>query len=91
MGGREQMVQVDLDRVFAGKDADFLIRRGDIINVGTHPFAPFLRSLRDLSIPNPVSNIGYSFTYARNFADIDSFAVQQNPANRPREIPSLFP
>ncbi len=80
-----------LDRIFAGKDADFLIRRGDIINVGTHPFAPFLSRIRELTLPNVVNNVGYSFTYARNFADIDSFAVKRNPSNEPDRFPSLFP
>lgn len=81
LGQREQMIQVDLDRIFAGKDSDFYIKRGDIINVGTHPFAPFLQRIRALTLPTPVNNVGYSFTYARNFADIDSFAVQRNPRN----------
>ncbi len=91
VGNREQMIQVDLDRIFAGKDPDFEIRRGDIVNVGTHPFAPFLQRARALTLPNIASNVGYSFTYARNFADIDSFAVQQNPANAPSRFPALFP
>ncbi len=92
VGHREQMIQVDLDRIFSGKDADFLIRRGDIVNVGTHPFAPFLQRIRSLTLPNPVSNVGYSFTYARNFADIDSFAAQRNPANiTGPSFPFLFP
>ena len=81
LGSREQMIQVDLDRIFAGKDADISVKRGDIINVGTHPFAPFLQIIRGLTLPNPGTNIGYSFTYARNFADIDSFAPQANPQN----------
>jgi protein involved in polysaccharide export with SLBB domain len=91
LGQREQMIQVDLDRIFAGADPDFMIRRGDIINVGTHPFAPFLQRIRALSLPNPVTNVGYSFTYARNFADIDSFAVRQNPHNQPGRFENLFP
>ncbi len=91
LGQREQLIQVNLDRVFAGKDADFLIRRGDIINVGTHPFAPFLSRIRQLTLPNPSTAIGYGFTYARNFADIDSFAAQSNPANNPSKFPNLFP
>lgn len=91
IGQREQMIQVDLDRIFAGKEADFFIRRGDIINVGTHPFAPFLQRIRSLTLPNPVTNVGYSFTYARNFADIDSFAARSNPANQPDRFPQLFP
>lgn len=92
IGRREQMIQVDLDRVFAGKDSDFVIRRGDIINVGTHPFAPFLQRIRGWTLPNPVSDVGYSFTYARNFADIDSFAVRQNPHNVDHSrFPYIFP
>lgn len=91
LGQREQMIQVNLDRIFGGQDPDFLIRRGDIINVGTHPFAPFLARIRALSLPNPVSNVGYSFTYARNFADIDSYAAKQNPSNEPDRFQQLFP
>ncbi len=91
LGQREQMIQVNLDRIFAGLDADFTIKRGDIINVGTHPFAPFLERIRGFTLPNPVSNVGYSFTYARNFADIDSFSVRQNPENEVRRFPQLFP
>lgn len=91
MGAREQMIQVNLDRIFAGKDPDFLIRRSDIINVGTHPFAPFLQRIRGFTLPNPVTNVGYGFTYIRNFADIDSFAVQRNPRNDTNQFPNLFP
>lgn len=91
LGQREQMIQVDLDRIFAGKDPDFFIKRGDIINVGTHPFAPFLQRIRALSLPNPTSNVGYSFLYARNYADIDSFAVRTNPHNEPDRFPRLLP
>lgn len=91
LGQREQMIQVNLDRIFAGLDPDFTIKRGDIINVGTHPFAPFLERIRGLTLPNPVSNVGYSFTYARNFADVDSFSVKQNPADKPKTFPNLFP
>ncbi len=91
LGQREQMIQVNLDRIFAGLDPDFLIKRSDIINVGTHPFAPFLQQIRALTLPNITSNVGYSFVYARNYADIDSFAVRQNPHNQPNRFPSLFP
>lgn len=91
VGQREQMIQVNLDRIFAGLDEDFIIKRGDIINVGTHPFAPFLQQIRNFTIPNVVSNVGYSFTYARNFADIDSFSVRTNPRNEPDRFPNFFP
>ncbi len=91
VGQREQMIQVDLDRIFAGKDPDFFIRRGDIINVGTHPFAPFLQRIRAWTLPNPINNAGYSFTYARNYADIDSYSARLNPHNEPDRFPALFP
>ena len=90
-GRQEQMIQVDLDAIFAGKTPDFEIRRGDVINVGTSPVAPFLARLRAFTLPNPATNIGYSFTYSRNFADIDSFSSQINPANKPSRFPNLFP
>jgi len=91
IGQREQMIQVNLDRIFAGKDPDFLIRRGDIINVGTHPLAPFLQRIRAWTLPNPVNNAGYSFTYSRNFADIDSYGGRRNPHNEEDLFPGLFP
>jgi protein involved in polysaccharide export with SLBB domain len=91
LGRREQMIQVDLDRVFAGTDPDFFIKRGDIINVGTHPFAPFLQRIRQATLPNILSTVGYSYTYARNFADVDSFAVRRNPHNEPDRFENLFP
>ncbi len=91
LGQREQMIQVNLDRVFAGKDPDFYVKRGDIINVGTHPLAPFLQRIRSWTLPNPTSSVGYSFSYARNFADIDSFSVRRNPHNEADTFPALFP
>ncbi|HNQ23062.1 MAG TPA: polysaccharide biosynthesis/export family protein [Phycisphaerae bacterium] len=91
VGQREQIIQVNLDRIFAGKDPDFYLRRGDVVNVGTHPFAPFLQRIRAWTLPTPVNNLGYSFTYARNFADIDSYSVKVNPANQEERFPNLFP
>jgi protein involved in polysaccharide export with SLBB domain len=91
VGAREQMIQVNLDRIFAGQDPDFYVKRGDIINVGTHPLSPWLQRLRALTLPSPISNLGYSFTYSRNFADIDSFGGRANPHNEPDRFPNLFP
>lgn len=90
-GMTEQLVQVDLDAVFAGKQDDIEVKRGDIINVGTSPWAPWLARLRALTLPAPAATVGYSFLYARNFADIDSFAVQPNPATKPKKFQNLFP
>ena len=91
LGQREQMLQVNLARIFAGKDPDFYIRRGDIINVGTHPFAPFLQRIRAWTLPTPSNNVGYSFVYSRNFADIDSYGGRVNPHNQQKQFPNLFP
>ncbi len=91
VGAREQMIQVNLDRIFAGQDPDFYVKRGDIINVGTHPLAPWLQRLRAFTLPSPIQNLGYSFTYSRNFADIDSFGGRANPHNEPDRFPNLFP
>ncbi|UCF32373.1 MAG: polysaccharide biosynthesis/export family protein [Phycisphaerales bacterium] len=91
IGPREQMIQVNLDRIFAGKDPDFFIKRGDIINVGTHPFSPWLQRIRAWTLPTPTNLVGYSFTYSRNFADIDSYGSRINPHNEPDRFPNLFP
>jgi|CXWL01.1.fsa_nt_gi protein involved in polysaccharide export with SLBB domain len=90
LGQREQIIQVNLDRIFAGLDPDFIVRRGDIINVGTHPFAPFLARIRAWTLPSPVNSVGYSYTYSRNFADIDSYSVRSNPHNEPDRFPAFF-
>ncbi len=92
---REQIIQVDLDRVFAGKDEDFFLKPDDIVNVGTHPITPFLASIRTAFRVS----YGFGFVYDRNFADIDSFAVRANPENvrrieeqtRLQGFPGLFP
>jgi protein involved in polysaccharide export with SLBB domain len=91
IGPREQMIQVNLDRIFAGKDPDFFVKRGDIINVGTHPFSPWLQRIRAWTLPTPTNTVGYSFTYTRNFADIDSYGSRINPHNEPDRFPNLFP
>ena len=54
----ERIVTVDY-RIFAGADADFTIKRGDIVNVGTHPFAPFLERIRGLTLPTPANRVGW--------------------------------
>ncbi|MHC5109309.1 MAG: polysaccharide biosynthesis/export family protein [Planctomycetota bacterium] len=90
LGRREQMIQVNLDRIFGGKDPDFMIHRGDIINVGTHPFAPFLQRIRAATLPTISNVIGYGFTYSRNFADIDSYEPKRNPDNELDLLPQLF-
>jgi hypothetical protein len=85
-GDREEMIQVNLDAIFAGKEADFFVKRDDLILVGTHPAAPFLAVIRNAFR----MTYGFGFVYDRNFADIDSFGGQPNPALRQERFPNLF-
>jgi len=79
-GNQEQSIQVNLDRIFAGKEPDIILKRDDIINVGTNPVMPFLAVLRNAFR----ATYGFGFLYDRNFADIDSFEPQSNPTDRRR-------
>ncbi len=85
---QEQIFQINLDRIFAGKDQNILLKPGDVINVGTHPLSPFL-----VTIANGFrATYGFGFVYDRNFGTIDSFGPQQNPKDRRRaEKAARFP
>ncbi|MFQ5489852.1 MAG: polysaccharide biosynthesis/export family protein [Phycisphaerae bacterium] len=92
LGDREEMIQVDVDRIFAGKDPDFFIKRNDLIVFGTHPASIFLAVLRNAFR----ITYGFGFVYDRNFADVDitrrqvraSVSAQQDAQNR---FQGLFP
>ena len=86
LGDREQMIQVNLDAIFAGKEQDFFIKKDDLILVGTHPVATFLAVLRNAFRVS----YGFGFVYDRNFADIDSYGGQPNPAYQQKQFPNLF-
>ena len=85
-GDREEMKQVNLDAIFAGKQADLFLRKDDLIVVGTHPVAPFLAVLRNAFR----MTYGFGFVYDRNFADIDSYGSRLNPDFRQPRFPNLF-
>lgn len=90
-GDREEMHQVNLDAIFAGKESDVLLKNNDVILVGTHPAASFLAVFRNAFR----MTYGFGFVYDRNFADIDSFQGQPNPAITNRagfgsRFPNLF-
>ena len=85
VGEREQMIQVNLDRIYAGKDPDFFLKRDDIVNVGTHPFAPFLLQIRNFTIPQMGGSISYFYRYSRQ----ETFFKTEN-LNQPN-TPNLFP
>lgn len=84
IGDREQMIQVDLDRIYAGLDADFYLKRDDIVNIGTHPVAPFLLQLRNLTIPQLSGtityNVGYRYTRQETFFRNENLDTPDRPA-----------
>jgi len=77
---REETTQWNLERIGAGLDPDVYLKPGDLVNIGTHPIAPLLAAIRN----GIRTSYGFSFSYDRNFADIDSFGSQQNPNDRRR-------
>lgn len=82
---RQLTIPVNLDQIFAGLEDDVLLRNDDILNVGTHPIAPFLFVIRN----SFRFTYGFGFVYDRNFADIDSFSSQSNPRDRERATEQL--
>ena len=92
LGDREEMIQVNVDRLFAGKDPDFYVKKDDLIVFGTHPASLFLAVLRSAFR----LTYGFGFVYDRNFADVDNIrrsvaaSVKAQQAAQPR-FPGLFP
>lgn len=74
----EQIIQLDLDAIFAGNAPDFYLKPNDIVNVGTTPAAIFLAVLRNAFR----FSYGFGFVYDRNFADADSFQAQEQVKSR---------
>lgn len=90
-GDREEMHQVNLDAIFAGKESDILLKNNDLILVGTHPAASFLAVFRNAFR----MTYGFGFVYDRNFGDIDSYNGQVNPktlrlSGSGQRFPNLF-
>lgn len=78
----EQIIQVNLDSIFAGTEADVMLKPNDLVNVGTTALSPFLASLRNAFR----FSYGFGFVYDRNFADSDSAqAREQVKARRLQE------
>lgn len=75
---QEIIIPVNLDAIFAGREADVLLRDNDIVNVGTHIVAPFLLVIRN----SFRFTYGFGFVYDRNFADKDSYFAKENPQSR---------
>lgn len=64
---KEEIVMVDLDKIYKGEQPDFFIKPNDVINVGTHPTAMWRAVLRN----SFRASYGFGFVYDRNFADRD--------------------
>ena len=62
---KEEIVMVDLDKIFRGEQPDFFIRPNDVINVGTHPTSIWRAVLRN----SFRATYGFGFVYDRNFSD----------------------
>jgi polysaccharide export outer membrane protein len=74
----EQMIQLDLDAIFAGTAPDFYLKPNDVVNVGTNAAAPFLAVLRNAFR----FSYGFGFVYDRNFADSDTFQAREQVKQR---------
>lgn len=78
----EQIIQLDLDKIFAGEAPDFYLKPNDMVNVGTTPAAMFFAVLRNAFR----FTYGMGFVYDRNFGDADTFqAKEQLKARRNAE------
>jgi protein involved in polysaccharide export with SLBB domain len=66
---KEEIVRVDLDKIFSGEQPDIYIKPQDIINVGTHATSIWRAVLRNAFR----ATYGFGFVYDRNFADRDFY------------------
>jgi polysaccharide export outer membrane protein len=64
---KEEIVMVDLEKIFRGEQPDFYIKPMDTINVGTHVSSRWRAVLRNAFR----ATYGFGFIYDRNFADRD--------------------
>jgi len=72
---KEEIVMVDLDKIYSGEQPDFFIKVNDLINVGTHPTARWRAVLRNAFR----ASYGFGFIYDRNFADRDYWTHRPFP------------
>lgn len=63
----EEIVMVDLDKIYSGEQPDFFIKPNDLIHVGTHATSRWRAVLRNAFR----ATYGFGFVYDRNFADMD--------------------
>lgn len=84
---QEEIIQLNLDAIFAGTQPDVVLKPNDVLNVGTNAIAPFMATVRNAFR----LTYGFGFVYDRNFADIDSYSAKINPTDiRRSQRQSLF-
>ena len=71
---KEEIVMVDLDKIYSGEQPDFFIKPNDFINVGTHPTSRWRAVLRNAFR----ANYGFGFVYDRNFSYKDYWGTTYN-------------
>jgi len=74
----EQIIQLDLDAIFAGEAPDFYLKPSDVVNVGTTVPAYFFAVLRN----SFRFTYGAGFVYDRNFADSETFQAREQLKQR---------
>jgi protein involved in polysaccharide export with SLBB domain len=72
---KEEIVMVDLDKIYNGEQPDFFIKPHDLVNVGTHATARWRAILRNAFR----ATYGFGFVYDRNFADRDFYTHRPFP------------
>ncbi len=72
---KEEIVMVNLDKIYNGEQPDFFIKPHDLINVGTHATARWRAILRN----SFRATYGFGFVYDRNFADRDFYTRRPIP------------
>ncbi len=72
---KEEIVMVDLDKIYSGEQPDFFIKPNDFINVGTHATSRWRAVLRNAFR----ASYGFGFVYDRNFSYKDYWGTTYNP------------
>lgn len=62
---QEQMIPVNVEKIFKGEDPDVYLKDNDVLAVGTHWSSVFLAVIRNAFR----MSYGFGFVYDRNFAD----------------------
>ncbi|MHC4986450.1 MAG: polysaccharide biosynthesis/export family protein [Planctomycetota bacterium] len=62
---QEQVVPINIEKIFRNEESDIFLKPNDVIAVGTHPAAPFMAVVRNAFR----FTYGFGFIYDRNFAD----------------------